>query len=43
VAFLQVFRNIAKSLQMTHMLDMQTVSPPLLEARDLEIAVPGQF
>ena len=27
---------------MTHMLDMQTVSPPLLEARDLEIAVPGQ-
>lgn len=41
--YYQVFRSIAKSLQMTHMLDMQTVSPPLLEARDLEIAVPGTY
>ncbi|KAI8458016.1 atypical/PIKK/FRAP protein kinase [Phakopsora pachyrhizi] len=39
--YYQVFRSIAKSLTLTHMLDMQTVSPPLLEARDLEIAVPG--
>ncbi|MBW0475655.1 hypothetical protein O181_015370 [Austropuccinia psidii MF-1] len=41
--YYQVFRSIAKSLTVTHMLDMQTVSPPLLEARDLEIAVPGTY
>ncbi|EGG01362.1 uncharacterized protein MELLADRAFT_117828 [Melampsora larici-populina 98AG31] len=41
--YYQVFRRISKLLSATHMLDMQTVSPPLLEARDLEIAVPGTY
>lgn len=38
-----MFRNITKSLASTHMLDMQTVSPPLLTARDLQLAVPGTY
>ena len=38
---LQVFKRIEKSLPQLTTLDLQYVSPELLKARNLELAVPG--
>lgn len=37
----QVFRKVEKQLPQLTTLDLQYVSPSLLKARDLELAVPG--
>jgi phosphatidylinositol kinase/protein kinase (PI-3 family) len=39
---LQVFKKIEKQLPQLTNLDLQFVSPELLRARDLQLAVPGQ-
>jgi len=39
--YYQVFRKIAKSLPSMNSLELQYVSPKLLNAKDLELAVPG--
>ncbi|RKP27125.1 armadillo-type protein [Syncephalis pseudoplumigaleata] len=41
--YYQVFRRIAKQLPQLITLELQYVSPKLLEAHDLEIAVPGTY
>jgi serine/threonine-protein kinase mTOR len=38
---LQVFKKVEKQLPMLTTLDLQYVSPELLKARNLELAVPG--
>ena len=38
----QVFQKIEKQLQSLTALDLQYVSPELLKARNLELAVPGR-
>ena len=40
-SILQVFKRIEKSLPQLTTLDLQYVSPELLKARNLELAVPG--
>jgi serine/threonine-protein kinase mTOR len=39
---LQVFKKIEKQLPQLNTLDLQYVSPDLLKARNLELAVPGK-
>ena len=41
--YVQVFKRIEKSLPQLTTLDLQYVSPELLKARNLELAVPGAF
>ncbi|KAF5809368.1 putative non-specific serine/threonine protein kinase [Helianthus annuus] len=41
--YYHVFRRIDKQLQSLTTLDLQSVSPKLVECRDLEIAVPGTY
>ncbi|CAI9770001.1 unnamed protein product [Fraxinus pennsylvanica] len=41
--YYHVFRRIDKQLQTLTTLDLQSVSPELLECRDLELAVPGSY
>ncbi|CAH9071216.1 unnamed protein product [Cuscuta epithymum] len=41
--YYHVFRRIDKQLQALTTLDLQSVSPELLECRDLELAVPGTY
>ncbi|KAF3971928.1 hypothetical protein CMV_004520 [Castanea mollissima] len=41
--YYHVFRRIDKQLQSLTTLDLQSVSPELLECRDLELAVPGTY
>nr|KAJ3421473.1 phosphatidylinositol kinase- protein kinase tor1 [Polyrhizophydium stewartii] len=41
--YYQVFRKITKLLPQLTALEMQYVSPRLLEARDLDLAVPGSY
>lgn len=41
--YYNVFRRISKQLQQLTTLDLQYVSPRLLKARDLELAVPGSY
>ncbi|XP_010315169.1 serine/threonine-protein kinase TOR isoform X1 [Solanum lycopersicum] len=41
--YYHVFRRIDKQLQTLTTLDLQSVSPELLECRDLELAVPGTY
>ncbi|KAL2490207.1 Serine/threonine-protein kinase TOR [Abeliophyllum distichum] len=41
--YYHVFRRIDKHLQNLTTLDLQSVSPELLECRDLELAVPGTY
>lgn len=41
--FSQVFKKIEKQLQNLTTLDLQFVSPALLKARDLQLAVPGTY
>lgn len=41
--YYQVFRRIAKQLQSLSTLELEYVSPELLEARNLELAVPGRY
>ncbi|KAI5794446.1 armadillo-type protein [Peziza echinospora] len=41
--YYQVFRKIAKQLPSLVSLDLQYVSPKLLHARDLDLAVPGTY
>ena len=40
---LQVFKAIEKELPQLTTLDLQYVSPSLLEAHNFELAVPGKF
>ncbi|KAF6026864.1 TOR [Bugula neritina] len=42
-SYYHVFRRISKQLPMLTSLELQYVSPKLLEARDLELAVPGTY
>jgi hypothetical protein len=39
----QVFKKVEKQLPQLTTLDLQYVSPGLLKARNLELAVPGKF
>ena len=39
----QVFKKIEKQLPQLTTLDLQYVSPDLLKARNLELAVPGTY
>ncbi|TGZ84962.1 FAT-domain-containing protein [Ascodesmis nigricans] len=41
--YYQVFRKITRQLSQVHSLDLQYVSPKLLNARDLDLAVPGTY
>ncbi|MFS7952510.1 putative non-specific serine/threonine protein kinase [Helianthus anomalus] len=41
--YYHVFRRIDKQLQSLTTLDLQSVSPELVECRDLELAVPGTY
>ncbi|KAH9940814.1 atypical/PIKK/FRAP protein kinase [Epithele typhae] len=41
--YYQVFKRIDKAMPATTTLDLQYVSPELLKARDLELAVPGTY
>jgi len=41
--YYQVFRKISKQLPQLNSLDLQYVSPRLLNARDLDLAVPGSY
>ncbi|XP_062021485.1 serine/threonine-protein kinase TOR [Rosa rugosa] len=41
--YYHVFRRIDKQLQSLTTLDLESVSPELLECRDLELAVPGTY
>lgn len=41
--YYQVFRKIARQLTQVSSLDLQYVSPRLLNARDLDLAVPGTY
>ncbi|KAK6543250.1 phosphatidylinositol kinase- protein kinase tor1, variant 2 [Orbilia ellipsospora] len=41
--YYQVFRKITKQLPQLNSLDLQYVSPRLLNARDLELSVPGTY
>ncbi|KAF8034900.1 hypothetical protein BT93_C1046 [Corymbia citriodora subsp. variegata] len=41
--YYHVFRRIDKQLQSLTTLDLQSVSPELLDCRDLELAVPGTY
>jgi FKBP12-rapamycin complex-associated protein len=41
--FDQVFKRIDKQLPQLTTLDLQYVSPSLLKARNLDLAVPGSF
>ncbi|KAL1564547.1 non-specific serine/threonine protein kinase [Salvia divinorum] len=41
--YYHVFRHIDKKLQTLTTLDLQSVSPELLECRDLKLAVPGTY
>lgn len=41
IALVQVFKKIEKQLPQLTTLDLQFVSPELLKARNLELAVPG--
>ncbi|CAK7330253.1 unnamed protein product [Dovyalis caffra] len=41
--YYHVFRRIDKQLQVMTTLDLQSVSPELVECRDLELAVPGTY
>jgi FKBP12-rapamycin complex-associated protein len=41
--YYQVFRRISKQISKMSVLELQHVSPKLLEARDLELAVPGTY
>lgn len=41
-SWLQVFRKITKQLPQLNSLDLQYVSPKLLGALDLDLAVPGK-
>nr|KAJ3417939.1 phosphatidylinositol kinase- protein kinase tor1 [Polyrhizophydium stewartii] len=41
--YYQVFKKIAKQLPQVTTLELQNVSPQLLEAKDLDLAVPGSY
>ncbi|KAL1495778.1 hypothetical protein AB1Y20_016640 [Prymnesium parvum] len=41
--YYNVFRRISKQIAKLNVLELQHVSPKLLEARDLELAVPGTY
>ena len=41
--YYNVFRRISKQISKLTVLELQHVSPKLLEARDLELAVPGTY
>ncbi|KAJ6385559.1 hypothetical protein OIU77_028693 [Salix suchowensis] len=41
--YYHVFRRVDKQLQVMTTLDLQSVSPELVECRDLELAVPGTY
>ncbi|WJX59954.1 non-specific serine/threonine protein kinase [Trifolium repens] len=41
--YYHIFRKIDKQLQSLNTLDLETVSPELLECRNLELAVPGTY
>jgi phosphatidylinositol kinase/protein kinase (PI-3 family) len=43
LTFRQVFKRIDKQLPQLTTLDLQYVSPSLLKARNLDLAVPGSF
>jgi phosphatidylinositol kinase/protein kinase (PI-3 family) len=42
MVFLQVFKKVEKQLPQLTTLDLQYVSPSLLKARNLDLAVPGK-
>lgn len=40
---IQIFQRLGKQLKLLNVIELQYVSPKLLEVRDLEIAVPGTY